>query len=232
MAAAVLFDLGNTLAAYYHTSDFPPILAEAIGSVRRELARRGLCRVSEEVAMAAAISENREAPDYRVTPMTDRFERIFQVSLADDPSLAAITCERFLAPIFAIGRMYEDTLPTMAMLREAGVQTAIVSNAPWGSPPELWRRELRRLGLADATDAVVLCGDVGWRKPAPDIFHHALSALGRQPAECIFVGDDLGWDIEGSAAVGMRPLLIDRDGRHPEYKGARIERLGEILAVL
>jgi FMN phosphatase YigB (HAD superfamily) len=48
----------------------------------------------------------------------------------------------------------------------------------------------------------------------------------------MFVGDDLGWDVEGSAAVGMRPMLIDRDGRHPGYKGERVAQLREILAVL
>jgi putative hydrolase of the HAD superfamily len=230
--AAVLFDLGNTLAAYYHTSEFRPILTEAIGAVRDELSRRGLCRVSLESAMAAAIDENREAPDYRITPMVARFERIFQVSLTRDPSLAATACERFLAPIFAVGRVYDDTLPTLARLRETGVRTAIVSNAPWGSPPEPWRRELRRLGLSDPVDAVVLCGDVGWRKPAPDIFRNAVSKLGCAPAECIFVGDDLRWDIEGSAAVGMRPILIDRDGRHPEYKGERVADLRGLLAAV
>jgi len=48
----------------------------------------------------------------------------------------------------------------------------------------------------------------------------------------MFVGDDLGWDIEGSAAVGMRPMLIDRDGRHARYKGHRVALLSEIFAVL
>ncbi len=82
MTAAVLFDLGNTLAAFYHTSEFLPNLAQAIGAVRAELTRRGLCRVSQAAAMAAAIAENCEAADYRMTPMTDRFERILQVCLA------------------------------------------------------------------------------------------------------------------------------------------------------
>jgi FMN phosphatase YigB (HAD superfamily) len=48
----------------------------------------------------------------------------------------------------------------------------------------------------------------------------------------MFVGDDLRWDIEGSTAVGMRPVLIDRDGRHPEYKGERVADLREVLAAL
>jgi putative hydrolase of the HAD superfamily len=232
MAAAVLFDLGNTLAAYYRASEFRPILEEAIGAVREELVRRGHCDVSLESALAAAITENQEAPDYRFRPMIGRLERIFQSQLAADPSLAATMCERFLAPIFAVGRVYDDTLPALAELRQAGVNTAIVSNSPWGSPPELWRRELQRLRLSDAVDAVILCGDVGWRKPAPDIFHHAAGELGCGTADCVFVGDDLRWDIEGSAAVGMHPVLIDRDGRHPEYVGARIVDLRGILAAL
>src|SRR5688572_4847719 len=232
MITAVLFDLGNTLAAYYRTSEFRPILAKSLDAVRDELSQRHLCSVPLESAVDAAINENREAPDYRFAPMIDRIERIFQVPLATDPSLATTVCSRFLEPIFAVGRVYSDTLPALAQLRGRGVRTAIVSNAPWGSPPELWRRELDRLGLADAVDAVVLCGDVGWRKPAPVIFNHAAKKLGCLPAECVFVGDDLRWDIEGSAAVGMRPVLIDRDGRHPEYAGERVADLHGVVAAL
>lgn len=232
MATAVLFDLGNTLAAYYHASEFRPILAEAIGAVRDELSHRGLCRVPLESAVNAAINENREARDYRFAPMIDRIERIFRVSFATDPLLATTVCKRFLEPVFAVGRVYSDTLPALAQLRGRGVRTAIVSNAPWGSPPELWRHELARLGLSDAVDAVVLCGDVGWRKPAPVIFNHAAERLGCLPAQCMFVGDDLRWDIEGSASVGMRPVLIDRDARHPEYAGERVADLHGVLRAL
>jgi putative hydrolase of the HAD superfamily len=233
MTPAVLFDLGNTLVAYYHPSEFRPILAQAIGGVRDELGRRhGLCSVTLEAALATAALENSEAPDYRFRPLIGRIERIFRTPLADDSTLAAALCERFLAPIFRVGRVYDDALATLAELRAAGVRTAIVSNAPWGSPPELWRRELDRLRLAGAVDAVVLCGDVGWRKPAPDIFHHAAHKLGCRSADCLFVGDDLRWDIEGSAAAGMRPVLIDRDGRHRDYAGERITDLKRVCALV
>jgi putative hydrolase of the HAD superfamily len=232
MRAAVLFDLGNTLAAYYHASEFGPILTEAIGAVRAEIASSRTCDVPREAALRAALAENREAPDFRFAPMIERFERIFQVPLANDRAVALALCERFLAPIFAVGRVYDDTFPALARLRAAGIRTAIVSNAPWGSPPELWRAELQRLGLSTAVDAVVMCGDVGWRKPAPAIFHHAMSKLGCSAAECVFVGDDLRWDVEGSAAVGMRPVLVDRDGRHRDYTGERVADLTTLLTVV
>jgi len=228
----VLFDLGNTLAAYYRAEQFQPILKVAIAGMLSELESRGLTRVPFEPAFASALEENREAADFRFTPMAERFERIFEVSLADDPLLAQQLCGLFLRPIFAIARVYDDALPVLDRLRRAGFPLAIVSNAPWGSPPNLWRDEMVRLGLGPAVDSTVLCGDVGWRKPAREIFAFAAAAVGRRPAECIFVGDDPHWDIAGSRAAGMRPVLIDRDRRHERYPGERVENLHELWATL
>jgi putative hydrolase of the HAD superfamily len=231
MKLAVLFDLGNTLAAYYRPDQFRPILESAIRTVWDELTRRRLTDVALERAISSAVAENREAADFRFSPMADRFARIFGVSVADD-ELSLALCERFLGPIFAMGRVYEDTFPVLGELRRRGYPTAIVSNAPWGSPPEIWRHELKRLGLADAVDCVVLCGDVGWRKPAPQIFHYAANRLDREPDQCVFVGDDLRWDIDGSAAVGMHPVLMDRDDRHGDYAGARVSDLHGVLSTV
>jgi len=232
MKPAVLFDLGNTLAAYYRPEEFRPILDVSIAGVLEELRSRGLTQVTMEAVISAAVAENREAADFRFGPMADRFARIFGIPVADDASLAQTLCERFLRPIFAVGRVYEDALPVLEELARRGHPTAIVSNAPWGSPPEMWRQELKRLGLAGAVDCVVLCGDVGWRKPAAQIFAHAADRLQCQPRECIFVGDDLRWDIEGSTAAGMRPILLDRDDRHREYVGTRVGNLYGVLSAV
>jgi HAD superfamily hydrolase (TIGR01509 family) len=172
--------------------------------------------------------ENREAGDFRFSPMEGRLIRIFRLSPALDTHVLRALCARFLEPIFRIGRLYDDTLPTLARLRTAGYATAIVSNAPWGSPPQLWHEELGRLGLSAAVDKIVMCGDVGWRKPAPRIFLHTAAALGIPCDRCAFVGDEPQWDIVGSSAVGMRPILIDRDDRHTDYEGVRIRHLLEI----
>lgn len=232
MKPAVLFDLGNTLAAYYDADQFQPILKVAIATLLGELESRGLSRVSFDDAFACAIDENKEAADFRFTPMAERFERIFQISLAEDALLAQELCEIFLQPIFSIGRVYDDSLPVLHRLRGIGYPVAIVSNAPWGSPPNLWRNEIRRLGLLAAVDRVILCGDVGWRKPARAIFEYAASTLDHRCEDCIFVGDDLRWDMSGSEAAGMRPILIDRGRRVQDHKGERIEELYELLGII
>jgi FMN phosphatase YigB (HAD superfamily) len=45
------------------------------------------------------------------------------------------------------------------------------------------------------------------------------------------VGDTLHEDIEGALAVGMQAVLIDRDGRHPEFS-QRLEGLHGLPAAL
>lgn len=226
----VLFDLGNTLAAYYRRDEFRPILERAVAGALDELRARHLPTVEYDSALEAALAENREAGDLRVRPMADRLARIFALPLPAD--LGQALCERFLAPIFEEGRLYEDTLPALERLRLAGHRTGIVSNTPWGSPPALWRGELQRLGLMDRVDSVVFCGDVGWRKPAPRIFEHAARQIGVSCSECLFVGDDPEWDIAGSAAVGMRAVLIDRANRFPAHRGKRITDLEGIFGIL
>jgi putative hydrolase of the HAD superfamily len=220
----VLFDLGNTLAAYYRPSDFGPILERAVDSVLAELAARGVATVARDPALAAAHAENREAADFRVQPMQHRLARIFALD-PSDTAVADALCAHFLEPIFAIGRVYDEVPTMLDELRSAGFRIAIVSNAPWGSPPQPWRAELERLGLGARVDAVVLCGDVGWRKPARAIFDRAVLELGVDHRQCVFVGDELQWDVEGARAAGMRPILIDRDDRHRGFRGERIRDL-------
>lgn len=232
MTKAVLFDLGNTLAAYYRRDEMAPILERAIARTLAHLRAAGLASMAHEAAMARAVAENREAADCRCTPLAERLARIFELPHEAKEKLGESLCETFLGPVFEIGKVYDDTHAALELLRSLGYRTAVVSNSPWGSPASLWRKELKRLGIAGLVDVVVLCGDVGWRKPSPRIFDHARKRLGVPSAQCVFVGDDLEWDVAGSAAAGMRPVLIDREDRHSSFAGPRIRSLHELSPML
>jgi putative hydrolase of the HAD superfamily len=228
--AAVLFDLGNTLAAYYRREEFAPILERSIDKVLTELVQREVRTVDRRTALTRATAANRERADFRFAPLLERLAAIFELPSDTAEALGQHLCATFLQPIFATGRVYDDTLPTLAALRQRGYATGIVSNAPWGSPPGLWHAELGRLGLAASVDVVVFCGDVGWRKPSPQIFEHVADRLDMACEQCMFVGDEPEWDVAGSRAVGMRPVLIDRNWRHSQHRGERIRGLDEVLA--
>ena len=53
-------------------------------------------------------------------------------------------------------------------------------------------------------------------KPHPSIFVAALRALGVTAEETAMVGDSYEDDIEGARALGMRAILLDRDGLRPD----------------
>lgn len=211
MKDTVLFDLGNTLAYYFERHEFPEILKQAITEVQTHLRKKNLLHVASEVMWSRVKEENYEASDYRVGPLEERLTRIFQTAdLACSNEVVRNMCCCFMKPIFARSRLYEDTVPTLKKLRAEGYKIAIVSNTTWGSPAFLWREEIERLGLSKYTDAAVFCRDVGWRKPAKQIFEYTLEKLRALPQDCVFVDDDPRWDMVGPRNVGITPIIIDR----------------------
>jgi putative hydrolase of the HAD superfamily len=65
------------------------------------------------------------------------------------------------------------------------------------------RADAEVLGLAAHLDAMVFSGDVGHRKPAPEIYLRACEELRVDPAQVVFVGDDLEQDVQGASRLGM-----------------------------
>ena len=217
---AVLFDLGNTLVACWERAEWPTVLDEAITEVAAHLA----VSVNPEELSSRVEAERGERDDLRLRPLAARLARIFEV-----PEVDLDACRAFMGPLFARARVYDDVLPTLAELRRRDILTGILSNTPWGSPAELWREELDRLGLADAVDAVVFCDDVGWRKPDPRPFRFICEKLDVSPADCLFIGDDSRWDIVGPRGVEMDALLIDRASSARPDDAEAISSLAEFL---
>jgi HAD superfamily hydrolase (TIGR01549 family) len=103
--------------------------------------------------------------------------------------------------------LYEDTLPVLAELRRHRLRIGLVSNG---------QRDLEEFARHHALDVDVCVGSLrhGRVKPHPSIFEAALEALDAEPSEAAMVGDSYTDDIEGARALGMRAILIDREGAH------------------
>jgi putative hydrolase of the HAD superfamily len=226
----ILFDLGGTLAHYYSLSEFALLLEQGINNVQDYLRAEGLLTITSEEAMTATGRENYEAADYRVRPLEGRLGRIFQLDLAErGEEFSTKLCAQFMKPIFANGFCYEDTLRSLRELKALGFKVGIVSNTSWGSPASLWREELNRLRLSELVNAAVFCREVGWRKPARQIFEFAMERMKTNPEKCIFVGDDPRWDVAGPRAVGMMAWRIDRGNTHPDPEERPLRSLHELL---
>jgi putative hydrolase of the HAD superfamily len=106
--------------------------------------------------------------------------------------------------------LWDDVLPTIADLRGRGLGVAVVSNCDHAT-----RRVVDDLGLEDAVDAMILSFEVRVAKPDPGIYRAALDALGGvRPEEAMFVDDQTGY-LDGASALGIRSVLIVRDGVTP-----------------
>lgn len=96
-----------------------------------------------------------------------------------------------LAAMEPSGRLWE--LPAAA--RRAGVRTGLLSNS-WGLsayPFDLLRTHF---------DDLVISGEVGLRKPDPEIYRLAADRLSVEPSACVFV-DDLERNVEVARELGM-----------------------------
>jgi HAD superfamily hydrolase (TIGR01662 family) len=120
--------------------------------------------------------------------------------------------------------LYDDVPETLAALRAAGLRLGLVSNSA---------RDVREFALHHAldVDAGISSFHHGRSKPHASIFRAVLDLLEVEPEEAAMVGDQVGDDIEGALAVGMRAILLDRDGLHPAFE-PRISGLGELLPQL
>lgn len=87
----------------------------------------------------------------------------------------------------------------------AGVRTAMLSNS-WGV--EGYPRQL----LDQLFDEVVISGEIGMRKPDPEVFRLAARRLRLPTGECVFV-DDVRGNVEAAQAVGMRGVVHEEAGR-------------------
>ena len=120
--------------------------------------------------------------------------------------------------------LYEDSLPALATLRRHGLCIGLVSNTS---------RDLdafvRHFGLD--VDAWISSGTHGKVKPSPTIFRAVLELLEIAPADAVMVGDSFADDVEGARALGMRALLLDREGRYPEV-AEKLTTLLELPAAL
>lgn len=102
-------------------------------------------------------------------------------------------------------------------LRELGLRLVVVSNAD-GTV----ERGLTRAGLRPLLDRVVDSHWVGFEKPDPRIFAHALALCGARPERTLHVGDLYAADVAGARAAGVHALLLDPHGDWPPVDCARL----------
>jgi len=106
--------------------------------------------------------------------------------------------------------LYDDAIPTLDALRDRGLKLGLLSNSARDLEEFVGHHRL-------TVDAVLTSRSHGKTKPHETIFRRMLELLDVAAGEAVMVGDTIEDDVEGATAVGMRAVLVDREGRYPRH---------------
>lgn len=124
-------------------------------------------------------------------------------------------------------RLEPGCVSTLEDLKAGGFALGVISNFD-----SRLTAVLSGLGLSGFLDTVVYSSGVERAKPHRSIFSHALECSGRPGRTACHVGDRYRDDYQGARNAGLRALLYDPGGHHPECGTSRIRRLPELLDIL
>ncbi|CAK9227961.1 unnamed protein product [Sphagnum troendelagicum] len=103
-------------------------------------------------------------------------------------------------------KVADGAVDALEHLRTAGVKLAVVSNFD-----SRLRPVLQDLQVYTLFDAVIISAEVGYEKPAQEIFEAALNQLGAEAMDAVHVGDDLVNDKQGANRAGIDAWLWKKD---------------------
>jgi len=223
MIKAVLFDLGDTL---WHFPNMPPhvvVRAETVRRINALLVRWGIepegalmflgrdIRLAVERETEEAYRTDCVSPDY--PDLCAEIAGSFGLRLTEEQMIELWDAWNLGGQFF--GRaLFPDAIDTLRWLREQGFLLGSVTNRAFGGPRFL--AEMREYGIDGYFQVVSISCDVGYMKPHPSVFQHALEALGVAPQETMMVGDSLRADVGGAKAVGMTAAWKRRPGTDAE----------------
>lgn len=205
---AIFFDLDDTLldtsggvqeAWKFTCAAFAPELGIEPETLERTIRDQLITFWKDEAAVEHWRTRLHDARRHNVAAALER--------LGLDPAAAPRISDRYWDEQRARMRLFDDSLPTLAALREAGFRLGLLTNGP----AEMQRWKLSRFPIADHFDVVVIEGEFGHGKPHPRVFQHALEAVGAAPEEAWHIGDNLYADIGGARRAGIHAAWIHRD---------------------
>lgn len=244
---AVLFDLFDTLVRFerdrlprvevggrvVHSTvgHLHPVLAAWAPEITLEALYAGLTESWQR-------AERERAVDHREVTARERFALLFRcLGLEPErcpPGVLTGLLETHRRELSKAAHFPPHHAPLLADLARR-YRLAVVSNFDY-SPTA--HGILEDAGVAGLFDAIVVSDAVGWRKPAPRIFHAALARLGLAPAQALFVGDRADIDVLGARGVGMPVAWINPAGdpvpaglHAPDHDIRDLDELRRILGV-
>lgn len=145
------------------------------------------------------------------------FESALHSYLSDDYEAV----EAGFIRVFRKEKLKEGASSILRLLQTRGIRISILTNSLFSG--KNLKAHLATVGIGEAIEAVFSSADIGYRKPAQETFHYALSALGiRDASQVVYIGDSYKKDYLGARKSGLNTVLVSSD---PEYADIAYEDL-------
>ena len=203
---AIGFDLFETLITVE-----PLRREEAVGRLMRSLKSSGVAITDEAFFPIYRTAARRfmEAAQHNGKETHNRFwvstalQELGHDVQPDDPRIA-LAVETYFSAFVDYAAPIPGTVEMLATLKGKYL-LGLLSNLTH-APAAL--RIIDKLGMTSFFDAVVVSGQLGYRKPHPRVFLALLDQLGTRKEQTAFVGDNLDADIRGARQMGIQPIWM------------------------
>lgn len=218
----LFLDAGNTLISIDFEIVASEIARHGVRASPAELARaEAAARPALSAWLARGASQQDEATHFSfLSNLLDHLPAGRTPGGAERARIAQEASARIYRP-GASDELWNVPLPgvgeALSELRALGLQLVVVSNAD-GTV----ERGLARAGLRGLLDVIVDSHLVGFEKPDPRIFAHALTVSDARPESTLHVGDLYAADVAGARAAGVHALLLDPHDDWPPLDCARL----------
>lgn len=231
----ITFDWGDTLAANYGMP-YVETQRRAFRRLASDLGALG-CTVGEgwvqtciseiELTWQRSISKEHN-PEHREIDMRAMFDRWLGEAgaIGADPHAVKLALDRCTTTLTDTVIPFSESAPALSVLKARGYRLGVLSHVPW--PGDACRGWFDR-HLSGFFDFYSFSCEIGWIKPSPRHFRHALDQAGCAPHEILHVGDHPERDVIGGKAAGFKTCLRHTENIHGVDALARCQPDAEII---
>lgn len=104
-------------------------------------------------------------------------------------------------------RLYPDVMGTLEYLAQK-YTLAVLTEGSVKTQSE----QITKLKIESFFSQVIISGETPWHKPDLSLYEYAAIQMDCEPDKILMAGDRLDWDIRPAAEIGMKTVLVDRQG--------------------
>ena len=225
----IFFDLDHTLW------DTDKNAAEALGEIICELnlSSRGItcfekflkCYRSHNEILWGLHAENKIGPS---ALRINRFILTLKDFCIDDNDLAADIAKLFLERTPYKKHMLPGAEDVLNYLKTKYTMSVITNGFK-----DSQHIKLRESGMLHYFENIIISEEVGYNKPHPAIFHHAMQTKKLLCHQCLMVGDSFEADVVGACAVGIDQVHLNPKKVSVSFVPTHtISHLNELMSIL